>query len=90
MVFLFKIKLKMEERWVYILKWKKYYVWYTWDLEKRLREHRKWTTKTTREIWDWELMRFIECTTKSEAISLERKIKRSKYICSIRVCFYNP
>lgn len=70
----------MEKRWVYILKWKRYYVWYTGDLEKRLKEHRKWTTKTTRELWERELVKFIECESKIQAISLERKIKRSWHI----------
>ena len=70
----------MENWWVYILKWKRYYVGYTWDLGKRLIEHRKWTTKTTRELWDWELVKFIECKTKTEAIILEREIKRSWHI----------
>ena len=70
----------MEKRWVYILKWKRYYVGYTWDLEKRLKEHKRWTTKTTRELWDWKLINFIECESKSEAISLERKIKKSWHI----------
>lgn len=66
----------MENRWVYILKWKRYYVWYTGDLDKRLKEHKKWTTKTTKDLWNWEMVRFIKCNNKTEAIKLERKIKR--------------
>ena len=70
----------MKQYWVYILKWKRYYVWYTGDLELRLKEHRKWTTKTTRELWDWKLVKFIECENKTDAIKLERKIKKSGHI----------
>lgn len=70
----------MWKWWVYILKWKRYYVGYTGDLGKRLREHKKSTTKTTREIWERELVKFIECESKTKAISLEREIKRSWHI----------
>ncbi len=66
----------MKTRWVYILKGKRYYVWYTWNLKLRLEDHKKWTTKTTRELWDWEFVKFIECRNKTEAIKLEKNIKR--------------
>ncbi len=70
----------MGQYWVYILKWKKYYVWYTGALENRLKEHKKGTTKTTRELWDWIFVKFIECENKIEAIKLERKIKKWGHI----------
>jgi putative endonuclease len=66
----------MEKYFVYILKGKRYYVWYTLDVEKRLLEHRRWTSKTTRELWDWVIVKVIECKSKTDAIKLERKIKR--------------
>ncbi len=70
----------MEKYFVYILKWKKYYVWYTLDVEKRLLEHRRWTNKTTRELWKWEMVKVIECESKTDAIKLERKIKKWGHI----------
>lgn len=70
----------MEKYFVYILKWKKYYVWYTSDVEKRLLEHKRWTSKTTKELWEWDLIKVIECESKTDAIKLERKIKRWGHI----------
>ena len=65
---------------VYILKGKRYYVGYTGDLQRRLEEHKRGQTKTTREIGAWELVKVIPCATKREAITLERKIKRSGHV----------
>ena len=65
---------------VYILKGKRYYVGYTVDLQRRLEEHKRGQTKTTRELWEWELVKVIPCSSKTEAISLERKIKRGGHI----------
>ncbi|MBB1543164.1 GIY-YIG nuclease family protein [Candidatus Gracilibacteria bacterium] len=65
---------------VYILKGKRYYVGYTGDLQRRLEEHKRGQTKTTRELGEWELVKVIPCSSKTEAISLERKIKRGGHI----------
>ena len=65
---------------VYILKGTRYYVGYTGDLKRRLEEHKKGQTNTTREIGAWELVKVIPCPTKREAITLERKIKRSGHV----------
>ncbi len=65
---------------VYILKGKRYYVGYTGDLQRRLEEHKRGQTKTTREIGAWELLKVIPCASKTEAITLERKIKRSGHV----------
>jgi len=62
---------------VYILKGKRFYVGYTGNLQRRLEEHKRGQTKTTRELGLWELVKVIPCVTKTEAIILERKIKRS-------------
>ena len=61
---------------VYILKGERYYVGYTGNLQRRLEEHKRGQTKTTREIGVWELVKVIPCANKTEAIILERKIKR--------------
>ena len=65
---------------VYILKGKRYYVGYTGNLQRRLEKHKRGQTKTTREIGAWELVKVIPCATKTEAITLERKIKRSGHV----------
>ncbi|HRX64091.1 MAG TPA: GIY-YIG nuclease family protein [Candidatus Absconditabacterales bacterium] len=70
----------MKTRGVYILKGTRYYVGYTGNLELRLKEHNKGTTKTTRDLGDWQFVKFIECKNKTEAIKLERKIKRGGHI----------
>jgi len=64
----------------YILKGKRYYVGYTGNLQRRLEEHKRGQTKTTREMGAWELIKVIPCATKTEAITLERKIKRSGHV----------
>ena len=65
---------------VYILKGKRYYVGYTGDLQRRREEHKRGQTKTTREMGAWELVKVIPCVTKTEAITLERKIKRGGHV----------
>ena len=65
---------------VYILKGERYYVGYTGNLQRRLEEHKRGQIKTTREIGAWELVKVIPCATKTEAITLERKIKRGGHV----------
>ena len=65
---------------VYILKGKRYYVGYTSDLQRRLEEHKRGKTKTTKELGAWELVKVIPYATKTEAITLERKIERSGHV----------
>ena len=67
---------------VYILHWTngRYYVWYTWNLERRLNEHLRWNTKSTRWMWDKQLEWYFIKQTKTEAILLEKQIKNSWHI----------
>ena len=66
----------MESRCVYILKWDRYYVGSTNDIDRRIGEHKKkWYT--AKRIGVWQLIKTINCETKSEARQLERKIKES-------------
>ncbi|HPC34595.1 MAG TPA: GIY-YIG nuclease family protein, partial [Candidatus Absconditabacterales bacterium] len=80
MVGIFIFEKQMGKFFVYILKGKKHYVGYTSNLENRLLEHRKGTTKTTRELGEWNLIKVIECDSKTDAIRLERKIKKGGHI----------
>lgn len=68
----------MKKIGVYILKGRRFYVGSTSDLERRLEQHKMGRTYTTRRIGPWELVRFIECSTLTEARILELKIKKSK------------
>ena len=66
----------MEKRCVYILKWTRYYIGSTNNIERRIKEHMsKWYT--AKRIGAWELIKEIWCENKEEARSLERKIKAS-------------
>ena len=66
----------MEKRCVYILKWDRYYVGSTNNIERRLKEHeKKWYS--TKRIWEWKLIKQIPCKDRLEARRLENKIKKS-------------
>lgn len=54
----------------------KYYVGYTSDLKKRFDRHGKDRSKFTGQCDDWEMVKFFEFETKSEAMKLESKIKK--------------
>lgn len=65
---------------VYILQWKKYYCWYTNDIKRRLQEHRRGKTITTKKLKAFELVWYYIIGTQEEAESLEKKIKNSGHI----------
>ncbi|MEO1012378.1 MAG: GIY-YIG nuclease family protein [Bacteroidota bacterium] len=54
----------------------RYYVRQTSNLEKRLATHNNGGRKYTSKGVPWRLVETIECDTRSEAIALERKIKK--------------
>jgi putative endonuclease len=54
----------------------KYYVGYTSDLEKRIGRHGSDKNKFTGQTEDWELIKYFEFSSKSEAMKLESKIKK--------------
>jgi len=65
----------------------KYYVGHTSDLEKRFERHGKDKSKFTGQCNDWELIKYVEYESKSEAIKLELKIKKrgiKRYIEDIK------
>ena len=66
---------------VYIIKWdNKHYIWYTNDIKRRFEQHVNWKTKTTKSMWNLELLWYFEKETKTSAIILERKIKKNWHI----------
>ncbi len=65
---------------VYILRWNKYYVWYTSDIDERIKSHLNWFCKTTKKLKIEELVWYFEKENKTEAIKLENIIKRNWHI----------
>lgn len=54
----------------------RYYVGQTGDLEKRLEVHNKGGRKYTTKGIPWVLVKTFECSSRSKATVLERKIKK--------------
>ena len=66
---------------VYIIKGKEgHYVWYSWNLQKRLEQHKTWATKTTKKMGELILLWYFLKEEKTEAIKLERMIKKNGHI----------
>ena len=65
---------------VYILKWKRYYCGSTNDLKRRLKEHRRWKTITTKTFSMYDLVWYYLVNTDKEVLDLEKKIKKSGHI----------
>ncbi|MVO09646.1 GIY-YIG nuclease family protein [Flavobacterium sp. TP390] len=67
---------------VYILysqKLNRFYIGYTSDFDLRLEFHKNATTrKFTYNATDWILFLKIDCTTKKQALSIEKHIKNMK------------
>ena len=58
----------------------RYYIGQTMDLSKRLEEHNSHHFKkaSTKIAEDWEIFHFISCTSRSQAILIEKHIKRAR------------
>ena len=64
----------------------KHYVGHAADVEQRLTKHLSNHSGYTAKAKDWEVLYKFEVASKSEAISLERKIKKrgaSRYLCEL-------
>ena len=64
---------------VYILhsdKLDKYYVGSTIDFSDRINRHNQGRSSYTKKGVPWELIRQFDCTTRSEAVNLENRIKK--------------
>ncbi|MBI3331921.1 GIY-YIG nuclease family protein [Candidatus Peregrinibacteria bacterium] len=70
----------MQRIGVYILEGRRFYVGSTTDLDRRLLQHEKGHTHTTKRIGKWVLKKFFPCASVSEARTLEAQIKKSKNI----------
>lgn len=75
---------------VYILYSKKlnsYYVGVTQDIEKRLYQHNSGYSKYTKKGIPWQIVTTFSCSTRSEAVRLEKKIvhkKKAEQTCSAK------
>ncbi|MDP2090784.1 MAG: GIY-YIG nuclease family protein [Candidatus Gracilibacteria bacterium] len=58
----------------------KYYVGYTGNIERRLKEHSRGNTKSTKSMGEKILLGYFQINNKTEAIILEKQIKRSGHI----------
>ena len=82
----------MKSFWVYILYSKaidRFYVGYTENLESRVFQHNNHVFKGsfTDKAEDWEIFFSMECASETQAISIEKHIKRNKsrkYFANIR------
>lgn len=66
---------------VYILKsieYEKYYIGYTEDIEKRLKEHNRGKTKSTKAYKPYKIVHTEQYGNKSDAYKREREIKKYK------------
>ncbi len=54
----------------------KYYCGATEDVDARLQKHNSWASLSTRPGVPWRVIRVIACTTRTEALRLEIKIKK--------------
>ena len=61
---------------LYSLKWSKYYVGVTQDFEKRLNDHNTGRNRYTSGGSPWTLVRLVSCKNRTEAMRLERQIKK--------------
>ena len=66
---------------VYILQGdNKHYIWSTKDIVNRLEKHRRGHTQTTKSMGHLHLIWYFEKQTKSEALHLEKMIKKDGHI----------
>jgi putative endonuclease len=66
---------------VYILKsirFNKYYVGQTKDLQKRIEHHNSNRARWTKRYQPWEIVYIEECLTRSDAMKKEKKLKQTK------------
>ena len=58
----------------------KHYIWYSWDIQKRLSEHQNKEVFTTKKYENIKLLWYFIKNTKTEAIKLENIIKRNWHV----------
>lgn len=63
---------------VYILQGNRYYIGSTTNLARRLEEHKRGHTATTKRIGEWKLVWTKKYQTLNEARLIEQKIKKWK------------
>jgi len=56
----------------------RHYYGHTSDLSERIKSHNSAQNRFTRSKGPWELVGFVECKSKSEAVRIELKLKKMK------------
>jgi len=56
----------------------KLYIGQTNDIKRRLNQHHRGYVSSTKNRGPWSLLKTIELKTRSEAVQLERRLKRMK------------
>lgn len=66
---------------VYIL-WSetRHYIWSTQDIHRRIEEHKRWQTISTKHYKNILLLWYFTKNTKEEALKLEKMIKKNWHI----------
>ncbi len=52
------------------------YIGKTNDLERRLSEHNGWQVSSTKSRKPFLILKYLECKTEKEALSLEKELKK--------------
>ena len=67
---------------VYVLqsiKFWRYYIWYSSNIEKRIKEHNEWKTKSTKYYKPYKIVYTELYENKSEALKREKELKKMKW-----------
>lgn len=56
----------------------RHYYGHTSDLKERMKSHNSSQNRSTRGKGVWMLIGFIKCSSKSEALTIEQKLKKMK------------
>ena len=66
---------------LYLLKWKRFYLGITNNVARRLQEHLMWEVYSTKRIWSRiVLVWYLTLKSKKDALELELKLKKSGHI----------
>ena len=66
---------------VYLLKWTKFYLWVTNDINIRYQQYLDWKVYSTKRMWsDLKLIWYLECGNRESALKVESSLKRSWHV----------
>ena len=66
---------------VYLLKWTKFYLWVTNDINIRYQQHLDWKVYSTKRMWnDLKLIWYLEFGDRGSALKIESRLKKSWHV----------